>query len=166
VVRITPDEVHVQDQFCNAQHADSWIKGTKAIHSGRHQSGYTSPSFQIRKRSMSHVRSILGVKVIQIIRGLVLKHQVARVFSWRLRSFASIPSLSEGSVDTAEMGDLEDGHQLWSPASKQISRNQFPICSPETSDPGLWEAGEVKVQVLHSTIHKMSGSSLDPSLPL
>ncbi|CAI7609831.1 unnamed protein product [Penicillium pancosmium] len=123
VVRITPDEVHVQDQFYNAQHADSWIKGTKAIHSGRHQSGYTSPSFQIRKRSMSRVRSILQVEVHQIIRELVRKHQVSRGFSWRLRSFASIPSLRGGSVDTIEMGDLEDGHQMRSSIPNPMARN-------------------------------------------
>lgn len=123
VVRITPDEVHVQDQFYNAQHADSWIKGTKAIHSGRHQSGYTSPSFQIRKRSMSRVRSILQVEVHQIIRELVRKHQVSWGFSWRLRSFASIPSLRGGSVDTIEMGDLEDGHQMRSSIPNPMARN-------------------------------------------
>lgn len=147
VVRITPDEVHVQDQFYNAQHADSWIKGTKAIHSGRHQSGYTSPSFQIRKRSMSRVRSILQVEVHQIIKELVRKHQhqVPQAFNWRLRSFPSIPSLSGDSIETAKMGDLEDGHQM--PSSKQMARNQFPLHSPNASDPGPWETGEVNDQM-------------------
>lgn len=126
VVRITPDEVHVQEQFHDPRYADSWIKGSKGLQPSRHQSGFNSPRFQIRKRSMSRVRSILQVEVHQIIRGLVQKHQVHRVFSWRVRSFAMNPSLSGIPVDSAGESDLEDGHHPaggLSPISKQMARS-------------------------------------------
>lgn len=161
VVRITPDEVHVQEQFYDTRDADSWIKGTKTktLTSGRHQSGYTSPRFQIRKRSMSRVRSILQVEVHQIIRELVRKHQVHRVLNWRIRSLtpeaeSNSPETAVVAVDAAEMGDLEDGNYSQSWMTKQIPRNQYPFRSPKESNPGLWEPGEV------NQTHKTNEQSL------
>lgn len=142
----------MQEQFYNTSDADGWIKGTKALNSGRHQSGRTSPSFQIRKRSISRVRSILQVEVHQIIRGLVRKHQVHRVFSWRTRPFA-MPTLSRLRVDP-EQSDLEDGPQ---PVSKQMPRNHLPLeYQQHPSDPGLWKPSEANGQALASTRQTMS----------
>ncbi|KAJ5235704.1 uncharacterized protein N7469_004872 [Penicillium citrinum] len=145
VVRITPDEVHVQEQFHDPRHADNWIKGSKRLQPSRYQSGFNSPRFQIRKRSMSRVRSILQVEVHQIIRGLVQKHQVHRVFSWRVRSFAMIPSPLRIPVDSPGESDLEDGHQPasgLSSISKHEPRSQIPL-EYRSSDPGLWKAAKV-----------------------
>ncbi|KAJ6105576.1 hypothetical protein N7512_009093 [Penicillium capsulatum] len=109
VVRITPDEVHVQEQIYNLDHTDRWIKGTKALAHGRHQPGRAVPDLQLRKRSISQVRSILQIEVHQIIRGLVQKHQVHKVFSSRMRP--SMPaSLCEMPLEYSE-SDLEDGHE-------------------------------------------------------
>ncbi|KAJ5103961.1 hypothetical protein N7532_004490 [Penicillium argentinense] len=114
VVRITPDEVHAQEQFYNASYADCWIKGDKVLDGSRHPSGHNSPRFQIRKRSISRARSILQVEVHQIIRGLVRKHQEHRVFSWRSRSL-SIPRIPGIRLDPADEDDLEDGPRNVSP---------------------------------------------------
>lgn len=110
VVRITPDEVHIREQLYNTN-ADCWIKGTKALDTGSRQSGGGSVSFQIRKRSISRVRSILQVEVHQIIRGLIRNHQVHKVFSSRIRPFSPASSLPVIRVDPSEESDLEDGHQ-------------------------------------------------------
>lgn len=110
VVRITPDEVHVQDQFSNASHADCWIKGTKTLESSRHQSGRTAQSYQTRKRSMSRVRSILQVEVRHIIRGLVQKHQLHQAFIAKIRPLFPMSNLPMVRIKASEASDLEDGH--------------------------------------------------------
>ncbi|KAJ5648642.1 hypothetical protein N7490_005014 [Penicillium lividum] len=76
VVRITPNEVHVQERLYHTSYADGWIKGTEAL-----SSQLSRPSrFQTKKRSISRARSILQVEVHQIIRGLVQRHQLHRLF--------------------------------------------------------------------------------------
>lgn len=115
VVRITPDEIHVQDQVYNASHADCWIKGTTALDSGRHQSGRTGQSYQMRKRS------ILQVEVHQIIRWLVQKYQVHKVFNSKIRPLFPTSNLPMIRIKTSEASDLEDGHQ-----SDSLSRRSNP----------------------------------------
>lgn len=162
VVRITPDEVHVQEQFHDPRHADNWIKGSKRLQPSRYQSGFNSPRFQIRKRSMSRVRSILQVEVHQIIRGLVQKHQVHRVFSWRVRSFAMIPSPLRIPVDSPGESDLEDGHQPasgLSSISKHEPRSQIPL-EYRSSDPGLWKAAKVNDRRWYSADRRPNQISL------
>lgn len=130
VVRITPDEVHVQEQLYDTSSADCWIKGTKALDSGYRQSGGGFEIFQIWKRSISGVRSILQVEVHQIIRGLVRKHQVHKVFSSRIRPFLPASSLPVIRVDLSEESDLEDGHQ---------SARSFPNPRPKEVFGEAWE---------------------------
>ncbi|KAJ5683456.1 hypothetical protein N7462_006621 [Penicillium macrosclerotiorum] len=142
VVRITPDEVHVQEQLFNPDSADDWIKGTKALDARRHQSGYPSQGFQIRKRSILRVGLILQVEVHQIIRGLVQKHQIDRVFSSQARSLVSIPEIRPLGEDAAEGSDLEDGpSEDWrSPrpypqrSMSESSKDYLPPC-PTTAVP-------------------------------
>ncbi|KAJ5793256.1 uncharacterized protein N7503_009234 [Penicillium pulvis] len=107
VVRITPDEVHVQEQLYHTSYADGWIKGTERLDSGRSLSSKPSQRFQIKKRSISRARSILQVEVPQIIRGLIQRHQLHRVFG---ASFPLIPL--PGGHETRsdpEESDLEEG---------------------------------------------------------
>lgn len=124
MVRITPDEIHVQEQLYNLNDADGWIKGTKVLESGRHQSERGPPRFQIRKRSISRVRSILQLEVHHIIRGLVQKHQVHRVFSSRIQPFIALPALHEARADPSEESDLEDGYH-------NLARRSMPSAVPE-----------------------------------
>jgi len=105
VIRITPDEVHVQEQLHSINYVDCWIKGTKVLDSGSRQSGGGSRHFQIRKRSMSRVRSILQVEFHQIIRGLVQNHQVHKVLSSRIRPFFPVSSPPMIPVDLLEESD-------------------------------------------------------------
>ncbi|KAJ5132395.1 hypothetical protein N7448_006553 [Penicillium atrosanguineum] len=93
IVRITPDEVHVQEQLYNTNYADCWIKGIKVLDSGSRKLGGGSGPFQFRKRSISRVRSIL------------------QVFSSRMRPFFPASSLPVIRVDPSEESALEDGHQ-------------------------------------------------------
>ncbi|KAJ5644535.1 hypothetical protein N7507_010546 [Penicillium longicatenatum] len=108
VVRITPDEVHVQEQLYHTSYADGWIKGTDGLDSSRNLSERASQRFQIKKRSISRARSILQVEVRQIIRGLVQRHQLHRVFGTPFPPFRSLPGAHETRVDPEE-SDLEDG---------------------------------------------------------
>ncbi|KAJ5925515.1 hypothetical protein N7454_008154 [Penicillium verhagenii] len=110
VVRITPDEVHIQEQSYHTNYADGWIKGTKALETGRHLSARTSQHFQTKKRSISRARSILQVEVHQIIRGLVQRHQLHRVFGSPFPPFIPLPGVSGLARRNPEEGDLEDGH--------------------------------------------------------
>lgn len=111
VVRITPDEVHVQEQLNNPNYADCWIKGNKVLASGSRQSGGGSGSFQFRKRSISRFRSILHVEVHLIIRGQLRKHRVHKVFNSWIQPFFQASSQLVNRVDHSQEGDLEDGHQ-------------------------------------------------------
>ncbi|KAJ5212098.1 uncharacterized protein N7498_003744 [Penicillium cinerascens] len=111
VVRITPDEIHVLDQLYNTNYVNRWVKGSQSLDSGSHQSGRISMSFQIRKRSMSRVRSILQVEIHQIIRGLVRKHHVHKLFSSSMRPFPPTLSPLMIRVDPPRGSDLEDGPQ-------------------------------------------------------
>lgn len=110
-MRITPDELHIQEQSVNTNYADTWIKGTKALVPKHHQSGRTTHGFQIRKRSISRVRSILQVEMHQMIRGLVEKHQVHRVLSSKIRPLFPRNGFPMIRIKPSEVTDLEDGHQ-------------------------------------------------------
>ena len=138
VVRITPDEIHVQEQFYNPSYADCWIKGTRALSNGRHQRGHTAPSFQIRKRSISRVRSILQVEVHQIIRGLVQKHHVHKVFSSRIRPLMPGPGVVEIPVEHSEESEGDIGYE----------KATLPI-TEERND-----------SAMYSAVQKISGRSL------
>ncbi|CAI7606358.1 unnamed protein product [Penicillium glandicola] len=80
VVRITPDEVHVQEPFGTSSYSDGWIKGTRELESGNYQPG-RSDSFQYKRPSISRVRSLLRVEVNHIINRLTEKHQAHTMFS-------------------------------------------------------------------------------------
>ncbi|KAJ6131636.1 hypothetical protein N7523_001342 [Penicillium sp. IBT 18751x] len=111
VVRITPDEVHVQEQPYNTSYANCWIKGTKILGSGSHQLGVGSGSFQFGKRSVSRVRSMPDVEVSQIIRGLLQKHWIHQVFNSWTRPFLPAFSLPVIHTNHSVQSDLEEGHQ-------------------------------------------------------
>ncbi|KAJ5167799.1 uncharacterized protein N7482_003393 [Penicillium canariense] len=144
VVRITPDEVHIQEQFYNPKYADSWIKGTRVLGPGRHQSGRTTQSVQTRKRSISRVRSILQVEVHQIMRGLAQKHQVHPVFRSRLRPLIPIPDPHESRADPdSSESDIDDGHGSASGSvgggSKPKSRKNHLLPRRGQTRPGSWD---------------------------
>ncbi|KAJ5684215.1 uncharacterized protein N7477_000560 [Penicillium maclennaniae] len=117
VVRITPDEIHVQEQPYNTSYADCWIKGTKVLGPGSRQLGVGSGSFQFGKRSVSRLRSIPDVEVSQIIRGLLQKHWTHQVFNSWMRPFFPAFSLPVIHMNHSNQSDLEEGHQsaLFSP---------------------------------------------------
>lgn len=101
VVRITPDEVHVEEPT-GTRSVDRWIKGTRTLQTYGH-----SRKFQIKRRSISRMRSMLRVEINQIISGLVEKHLVHRVASTKLRP------LMRNRVWTVGESDLEDGDQAF-----------------------------------------------------
>ncbi|KAJ5520363.1 hypothetical protein N7463_000816 [Penicillium fimorum] len=86
VVRITPDEVHIQEPFVSS-YSDGLIKGTRELESGYHQPGRSTHGFQYKSPCISRVRSVLQVEVNHIINGLIEKHQMHRIFSSRPPSF-------------------------------------------------------------------------------
>lgn len=127
-MRITPDEVHVQEQLYHTSYADGWIKGTERLDSGRTLSSKPSQRFQIKKRSISRARSILQVEVHQIIRGLIQRHQLHRVFG---TSFPLIPL--PGGHETRsdpEESDLEEGQH-------RVGRTIGPVMPNQTSEMSL-----------------------------
>lgn len=84
MVRITPDEVHIQDPFGVSF---DWIKGTRERESGDYQplEGWA----HTLQSPMSRVSLLRGVNHIL---NLIEKHQVYRVFSSRLRLSLFPPS--------------------------------------------------------------------------
>lgn len=166
VVRITPDEVHVQEQLYNPNHADGRIKGTKVLYADRRQSEETTQHFQIRKRSIWQVRSILQVEVHQIIRGLVRKHHVHRVVSSRVRTFIPITELRRTQADSSEGSDLEDGSVSGSRSARGRSMSR---CSQECTNqlpplgntgPRSWRSQGFSGQAWYSTVQGMGNQSL------
>ncbi|KAJ5721465.1 uncharacterized protein N7483_009399 [Penicillium malachiteum] len=121
VVRITPDEIHVQEQFHNTNYADGWIKGSKALDSGR-----ASP---IRPRSISRMRSILQMEVRQIIRRLAQKHQVHRLFNARIQPLIPL-GMHEPRVDPSDESELEDGYHNVARQIPQIPDRRSEIYTP------------------------------------
>lgn len=101
VVRITPDEVHVEEST-GTRTVDRWIKGTRKLVSR----GHASHKFEIKRRSISRVRSMLRVEINHIISGLVEKHQVHRVVSTKVRP------LKRDRVWTVGDSDLEDAQNM------------------------------------------------------
>lgn len=66
VVRITPDEVHVQEQqVCDASYAECWIKGNRGL-DGRHPPSIHN--YPVGKRSILRV---LQGSVTNVLQGLV-----------------------------------------------------------------------------------------------
>lgn len=163
VVRITPDEVHIQEQLYNPKYADSWIKGSRVLDADGRQSEDTTQRFQIRKRSIWQVQSILQVEIHQIIRGLVRKHQVHREFSWRVRPLISI---TEHRGTSTEGSDLEDGSVSASRSARgrsmsrsgQESKDQLP--TPGHTGPRSWRSRGFSGQAWYSTMQGMGGRSL------
>ncbi|KAJ5592740.1 hypothetical protein N7537_009644 [Penicillium hordei] len=84
VVRITPDEIHIQEPCWTSSYSDGWIKGTGELESGHYQ-GRSVHSSQYKKPSISRARPLLRVEVNHIIDTLIEKHQVHRIFSSRMR---------------------------------------------------------------------------------
>lgn len=79
MVRITPDEIHIQEPFGVPF---DWIKGTRELESGEYQlKGWAHTS----QNPMSRV----SLREVNHIINLIEKHQVYRVFSSRLRSLFS-----------------------------------------------------------------------------
>lgn len=118
-MRITPDELHIQEQFSNTNYADGWIKGTKALVPRHHQPGWTTQGSQFRKRSILRAQSTLQVEFYQIIRGLVEKHQVHRAFSSKTRPLLLKSGFPMIQIKPSEATDLEDGHQSHSSAPRR-----------------------------------------------
>ncbi|KAJ5372371.1 hypothetical protein N7517_004377 [Penicillium concentricum] len=107
VVRITPDEVHIQEPFGTFRYSDGGVKGTRELESGHYRPGRNTHSFQYKRPSISRVRSMLRVEVNHIINSLIEKHQVHRMFSSRPRFFLVSP-WSEKKVQP--LGEsVEDG---------------------------------------------------------
>lgn len=128
MVRITPDEVHVQEQLYHTSYADGWIKGTEELDSGRNAPGKASQRFQT-KRSISRARSILQVEVHQLIRGLVQRHQLHRVFGAPFPPFSPLPGGHEGRSDPEE-SDLEEGQH-------RVDRTIGPLRPNQTAEMSL-----------------------------
>ncbi|KAJ5724523.1 hypothetical protein N7493_006251 [Penicillium malachiteum] len=120
VVRITPDEIHVQEQFYNTNYADGWIKGSKALDPGR------APRFPIQQRSISQMRSVLQLEVRQIMRRLVQKHQVHRLFNARIQPLIPL-GMHEPRVDPSEESELEDGYHN---VARQLPDRRSEIYTP------------------------------------
>ncbi|KAJ5816656.1 hypothetical protein N7447_008889 [Penicillium robsamsonii] len=108
VIRITPDEVHIQEPSGTSSYSDSWIKGTRELESGHHQPGRSTHSFQYKRPLISRVRSMLQVEVNHIISSLIEKHQVHRMFSSRPQ-FSLVPPWSEKKVQPLGKSAIEDG---------------------------------------------------------
>ena len=96
IVRITPDEVHVQEPI-GTRSVDRWIKGTRI-----QPHGHASRKFQIKQRSISRVRSMLRGEIDQIISGLVEKHLAHRVT--KLRPLMRHRVASESDLEDADPG--------------------------------------------------------------
>ncbi|KAJ6093459.1 hypothetical protein N7486_008748 [Penicillium sp. IBT 16267x] len=126
VVRITPDEVHVQEQLYHTSYADGWIKGTEGLDSGRNIAGRANQRFQMKKRSISRARSILQVEVHQIIRDLVQRHQLHRVFGAPFTPFIPLPGVHETRVDSEE-SDLEEGQH-------RVDRSIGPVKATQAAE--------------------------------
>lgn len=155
MVRITPDEIHVQEQFYNTNYADGLIKGTQALDFRRHQSGRASRCLQSKKQSISRARSILQLEVHQIIRGLVEKHQAYRLFGSRIPSFIPLPDLQGVRVDLSEECDLSDGH--YKVVRRSSISNSQPRISPELFegiDQETPDLSAFKGQALYSNIQR------------
>lgn len=129
VVRITPDEVHVQEQLYHTSHADGWIKGTERLDSGRNVPGKASQRFQSKKRSISRARSILQVEVHQVLRGMVQRHQLHRVFGALFPLFSPLLGGHETRSDPEE-SDLEEGQH-------RVDRMIGPVRPNQTAERAL-----------------------------
>lgn len=127
-MRITPDEVHVQERLYHTSYADGWIKGTERLDSGRTLSSKASQRFQIKKRSISRARSILQVEVCQIIRGLIQRHQLHQVFG-TLFPLIPLPGGHEARSDPEE-SDLEEGQH-------RVDRTIGPVMPNQTTEISL-----------------------------
>ncbi|KAJ5780730.1 hypothetical protein N7457_005890 [Penicillium paradoxum] len=117
VVRITPDEVHIQELFGTSSHADGWIKGTRELESGYFQPGRSGQNSQANRPSISRVRSLIRKEVHEIIVGLIEKHQVHKVIGSSLRPFAAednVQPIGENEIDDA---DAEHSSQSKVPSS-------------------------------------------------
>lgn len=128
-MRITPDEVHVQEQLYHTSYADGWIKGTGRLDSDQNLPGKVSQRFQVKKRSISRARSILQVEVHQIIRGLIQRHQLHRVFGAPFPPFIPLPGRHE-TRSYPEESDLEEGQH-------KVDRTSGPVRPNQTADMSL-----------------------------
>ncbi|KAJ5210548.1 hypothetical protein N7491_010355 [Penicillium cf. griseofulvum] len=99
VVRITPDEVHIQEPFGTSSYYDGWVKGTQEVETGY----YHIHSSHYKRPSISRVRS-LRVQVNHIT-NRIKKHQVHRMFTSGLRLFVS----NEKKVQPHGEIAIEDG---------------------------------------------------------
>ncbi|KAJ5510605.1 hypothetical protein N7453_002708 [Penicillium expansum] len=107
VVRITPDEVHIQEPFGTSSYSDGWIKGTGELESGYYQ-GRRAHSFQYQRPSISRVRSLLRVEVNHTINAWREKYEVHKMFSSRFGVFLISP-WSNKKVQPVGESDMEDG---------------------------------------------------------
>ncbi|KAJ6133016.1 hypothetical protein N7471_008231 [Penicillium samsonianum] len=105
VVRITPEEVHIQEPFGTSSNSDGWIKGTQELGSGYYQ-GRSNHGFQYKRPSISRIRSLLRVEVNHIINAFIEKHQVHRMFSSRPRLFL-VSTWSEKKVQPVGESEIE-----------------------------------------------------------
>jgi hypothetical protein len=92
VVRITPDEVHVQAPSQDLSLAYDWVQGAAAAEESERDSERERQREKkrqrrlTRKRRVSQVRSLLRVEVDHLLQSLMQKHRVYRVVSSRPRS--------------------------------------------------------------------------------
>ncbi|KAJ5455311.1 hypothetical protein N7475_010432 [Penicillium sp. IBT 31633x] len=96
IVRITPDEVHVQELFGAA----------RELESGYYQPRRSTHDFQLKRPSIARIRSLLRMEVNQIINGLIQKHQVHRMVSPRFQPFTAVPSRNEETVQPIREIDI------------------------------------------------------------
>lgn len=125
MVRITPDELHIQEQHAyTTNYADAWSKGTRALDTRHHHSGRKTRGSPIRRRSISRVRSLLQVEVRQIIRGLVQRHHFHRLLGSKVRPL--FPKSDLPMIRVGDATDLEDGdHARLSSPRSSSSRSQL-----------------------------------------
>ncbi|KAJ5124469.1 uncharacterized protein N7515_008294 [Penicillium bovifimosum] len=109
VVRINPDEVHVQEPILTASAVDGWIKGTRVLQAGfYHPRNMRLFQLKINTPSIARVRSLLRVEVSHILNGLLEKHQMHRLVSSQLRPFVHAPPCEE-KVQPHGESEVEDG---------------------------------------------------------
>ncbi|KAJ5566131.1 hypothetical protein N7535_007769 [Penicillium sp. DV-2018c] len=89
VVRINPDEVHVQEPFGIAGDVDDWTrtKDTQEVEVGfDFYRSVNTHIFQIKIPAIAAIRSSLQVKVRQVLNALPEKHQVHSLVSSRVET--------------------------------------------------------------------------------
>ncbi|KAJ5115177.1 hypothetical protein NUU61_000936 [Penicillium alfredii] len=153
VVRISPDEIHVEEQFRDVGYADCWIKGTRRVDAGR-RSRRDSRPLTMRERSLFRVRSLIQVEVQHLLKGLAQQHQVHRGRSSRLRPLLQVPYHREIVPRPVKNSRPENGthlNALRKPKRRCISK-QLSIRPADLRNARLQNPRPVDGRAFHATV--------------